>query len=251
MKQTIIKNEKGSITLFILIAMIFFIMVLLGVFILMQNRQRSLGEEVEKVKENYGSNVSLDDLYTQITGDTPYVTETVLDQIYQSELRDKAHPVGSILTTSNSANPGTYMPGTTWVAWGQGRSPIGMGRVEANTYTGHGNVSAGNTNFTTVEMMGGSHLATMPAHTHSFSGMTSESGSHTHTSYYYAGKNRSAIGTGRDTPGGSSADIKYSEDTSEAGSHKHTVKGTTGSTVGSNGYNYTPYITEYMWKRVS
>ncbi len=40
---------------------------------------------------------------------------------------DIVYPVGSIYLSTNSANPGTLFPGTTWVATSQGRFIVGVG----------------------------------------------------------------------------------------------------------------------------
>jgi hypothetical protein len=51
------------------------------------------------------------------------------------------YPVGSIYLSTNATNPGTYLGGT-WVAWGAGRVPVGVG-------------SNGTTNYASAEMTGG------------------------------------------------------------------------------------------------
>lgn len=74
-----------------------------------------------------------------------------------SALVNILYPVGSIKLTTSSANPSTYITGTTWVAWGSGKVPVG--------------VNASDTDFKTVEKTGGekTHTLTtseMPAHRH-------------------------------------------------------------------------------------
>lgn len=74
-----------------------------------------------------------------------------------SALVNILYPVGSIKLTTSSANPSTYITGTTWVAWGSGRVPVG--------------VNTEDTDFKTVEKTGGekTHTLTtseMPAHRH-------------------------------------------------------------------------------------
>lgn len=56
------------------------------------------------------------------------------------ELVDILYPVGHIYMSTNSANPGTLFPGTTWEAYAQGRVLIGAGtgtdsRSEKKTFT--------------------------------------------------------------------------------------------------------------------
>ena len=98
-------------------------------------------------------------------------------------------PIGSIYLSVSNTNPGTFLGGT-WVAFGQGRTLIGI-----NTSDG---------DFNTVEKTGGSKTKTLavtnlPAHTHSIpalSGSAASAGGHTHT---------------------------FSGTTSSAGSHSHSI----------------------------
>jgi len=76
---------------------------------------------------------------------------------YVLDLIDAIYPVGSIRMSANNANPGTYFRGTTWVAWGSGRVPVGINTAD--------------TDFNTVEKTGGAktHVLTinqMPSHRH-------------------------------------------------------------------------------------
>ena len=59
----------------------------------------------------------------------------------KTELIDVIYPKGSIFMSVNNVNPGTYLSGTTWVAWGSGRMPVG--------------VNPSQTQFNTVEKTGG------------------------------------------------------------------------------------------------
>jgi len=148
------------------------------------------------------------------------------------------HPVGSIyINATNSTNPSTLLGFGTWSAFGAGRVPVGF--------------NAANALFDTAEETGGSADATLPTHTHTFSGTTSTIGNHQHeetigtigifgTGATYTKGNYSGTGSG-------AVDL-----TNNAGSHDHTYSGTTAS-AGSSGTNanYQPDITVYMRKRVS
>lgn len=57
------------------------------------------------------------------------------------------NPVGKILMTTVNVNPGTYIAGSTWVAWGSGRVPVG--------------VDAAQTEFDTAEETGGEKTHTL------------------------------------------------------------------------------------------
>ena len=74
------------------------------------------------------------------------------------------YPVGAIYMSTANVNPSTFITGTTWVAWGSGRVPVG--------------VDTSDTSFNTVEKTGGekTHTLTeseMPAHKHTGTESTS------------------------------------------------------------------------------
>lgn len=134
------------------------------------------------------------------------VTKYIIDLVY---------PVGSIYISIKNTNPQTYMSGTTWVAWGSGRVPVG--------------VNTGDSNFNTVEKTGGekTHTLTveeMPSHNHAY----------TNAKYLSAqsGQANYAFGTM-----GSTTDLIGESTRSTGGGQAHN--------------NLQPYITCYMWKRTA
>ena len=141
------------------------------------------------------------------------LTETVMNGVY---------PVGSVLITTNSANPGTYLPGT-WVAYATGKTLIG--------------VNPEDTDFNAAGKTGGSKDAVVVSHTHTMQA----AGSHSHTGYRSSFK-ESGSGTQHYSASGSST----WNATAAAGSHTHTI-----NSAGSSGSkaNLPPYITAYMWRR--
>ena len=206
-----------------------------------------------------------------------------LDDVADNYLKN-VYPVGSIYMSVSSTNPGSgtnpKFPGTTWVAWGAGRVPVG--------------VNTSDTAFDTVEETGGEKthtlsVAEMPNHTHTFTGSsvtTSSSGAHTHTFsgttstdgshiHGFSGQFQAAAGTDdlnwsfpaaadfgtpfvRDLTsfmGAAGAHAHtYSGTTSSSGAHTHTVTASgTNSSIGSGSAhnNLQPYITVYMWKRTN
>lgn len=88
------------------------------------------------------------------------------------------YPVGSIYMSTSAANP-TASFGGTWVAWGTGRVPVG--------------VDASDTDFNTVEKIGGAKKHTLtaaesglPAHNHTQNAHTHTSPAHTHANPAHA-----------------------------------------------------------------
>lgn len=63
----ILKEEKGSITLFVLIAMLFFVMYLVGMYMLSANSESSLTRETARIKEIYEQGVNnIQDVYNTL-----------------------------------------------------------------------------------------------------------------------------------------------------------------------------------------
>jgi hypothetical protein len=163
-----------------------------------------------------------------------------------------AYPVGSIyINATNATNPGTLLGFGTWVAFGAGRVMVGF--------------NASDPLFDSAEETGGSKNSTVVEHTHTFTSTTSSNGTHTHGVWSngtginegprlfgnsgtnsVAGQNATSTGY-RTTLQGSGEQALQ-----DSGAHNHTLSGTTAST-GSTGTNTNlqPYITVFMWKRVS
>jgi len=143
--------------------------------------------------------------------------------------------VGQIImtTTLNTAAKVQAIYGGTWVAWGAGRVPVGIG-------------SNGTTNYSTVEATGGEEkhtltIAEMPSHTHA-------QNSHSHTTYNrwnsFAAGNLS--GYGYTCPANGWAQDGWQQD--YTGGTTATNQNTGG---GGSHENRQPYITVYMWKRTA
>jgi len=155
------------------------------------------------------------------------------------------YPVGSIyMNASNGTNPVSLLGFGTWVEFGAGRVPIGVG----------GGFTAGAT--------GGSADATLPSHTHGLSGgVTSTVGDHQHavdypldcTSYRQQFGTTTSSGVAYTDAfcdsGGGSPDIPLS---SAAGGHSHTLSGSVDSAgTSATNANLQPYIVVYMWVRTA
>ena len=71
--KNIIKNEKGSVTLFVLIAMIFFLIVTISIYVNSQSKLQAQNAEVEQIKKNYEKNnysEYLEHTYNDLTKNT-------------------------------------------------------------------------------------------------------------------------------------------------------------------------------------
>ena len=138
----------------------------------------------------------------------------------------KTYPVGSIDISTSSANPSTIYGGT-WERYGQGKTLVGLNESE--------------TEFSTVNKIGGekTHTLTvneMPSHNHDFRYSTDNA-----VTFYNAGVGKDGTYTGDNYLG-------FSNSVSLFASYV-VVLSNTGSSQPHN--NLQPYITVYMWKRVS
>ncbi len=63
-----IRNNKGSVTLYVLIAILFFVIILLSAFTLSQNKKDAQQKEYTKIKAEYEKDTSIEQEYVDITG---------------------------------------------------------------------------------------------------------------------------------------------------------------------------------------
>ena len=149
------------------------------------------------------------------------------------------YPVGAIYMSTANVNPSTFIAGTTWVAWGSGRVPVG--------------IDISDTDFNGVEKTGGekTHTLTeneMPAHKHTGTEQESqkfniEQGSTFETKRYTASFTSEKMQTASNSvanPNGSlsgSGEVVVEHGITAGGGQPHSI--------------LQPYITCYMWKRTA
>lgn len=146
------------------------------------------------------------------------------------EIFARMYPVGSIyINASDDTNPGTLLGVGTWEAFGTGRVLVGY--------------DASQTEFNAAQKEGGDK--NLQAHDHN--GTTDTQGAHTHsTTSQVAIRTNSTVGlTNLKTDQFSWGNVN----TNSAGAHSHFFN--TSTTGTGNSGNLQPYITVYIWKRVS
>ncbi len=63
-----LKENKGAITLFVLVSMLFFVLFLTGMYMIMSNKEIANSAETLRIKEIYEKDLNrLDDVYETIT----------------------------------------------------------------------------------------------------------------------------------------------------------------------------------------
>ena len=153
------------------------------------------------------------------------------------------YPIGSIYMSVNNVNPGTYLTGTTWVAWGAGRVPVGVDATQtefdAVEETGGGKTTSYTPAGTNTAVTLTAAQSGVPAHTHATAPMWAAS----------SGAGSRNVVTGypiTSKAGGYNVDIEANTAKNATQSHNHTFKGTA-----ANISTLQPYITCYMWKRTA
>ncbi len=197
------------------------------------------------------------------------------------DLIDIIHPIGKIFFTDDPRNPSEYYPGTTWVAWGSGRVPVGVdvndsdfnvpnktSGAKSHTYTPSGSNSGGAVGNHTLT------VAEMPSHNHGTVTLTGKAyfrrygtadvgtnilldatGKMTYGTEYWG--NHSIINSGGQTALNAQRDVLDMDATHQheanggGQAHNHPFTQPTFTGTASTQSHVQPSITCYMWKRTA
>jgi hypothetical protein len=203
---------------------------------------------------------------------------------FGTTLLNLIYPVGSIYISVNNVNPGTYLTGTTWEAFGSGRTLVGVdtsdtdfdtveetGGAKSHSYTPAGSNSGGSVGNTTLTAA----QSGVPQHTHSVTTTANNTGAGNKLSYrlvWGAGN-----GHANNHVNGWDGGPGYSDFNDQAWplqTHTHSIpalsgtaaKNTAANASQAHNHGFTnptftgtaatmshmqPYITTYMWKRTA
>lgn len=184
------------------------------------------------------------------------------------------YPIGSIYMSVNSADPGTLFTGTVWEAWGNGKVPVGIdvndtdfdtveetGGAKTQNYKPTGTVSKPTFSGTAASLTHtggkvGSHTLTiseMPSHSHA-QRVTANSGTAAIRKDYSADAKSQIYDQGcntGNTGGGGGHDHPFTQPTAHSYTPAGSVSQPTFTGTSATLSHLQPYITCYMWKRVS
>lgn len=183
--------------------------------------------------------VTTDD--TQTLTNKTLSTGSVIDtNVTVTEVLKKVYPVGCIYISITSTNPATVFGFGTWVAFGAGKTLVGL--------------DSENTAFDTAEETGGVETVTLtsaqsgvPAHNHGNTG--NQSADHTHNTHVDWSMKAGTGGYGYFT--GASSDARGNATDGVSANHTHAVGNNTAANAAEAHTNLQPYIVTYMFKRTA
>lgn len=98
-----IKSERGAITLFVVISIIFFVIVLVGLYVTSSNKMLKQQKELQQIQKNYETE-NIDDVYNRIvTKPDNHTTVTTYEQLKEKikDQNEKYIVLANDITTSN------------------------------------------------------------------------------------------------------------------------------------------------------
>ena len=70
MKERTIRSEKGSITLFVLITMLFFIYIVISVYMNQNNKINAQKKQIQQIQQEYNKDENMEEIYNDLISET-------------------------------------------------------------------------------------------------------------------------------------------------------------------------------------
>ena len=241
-----------------------------------------------KQKFDEGSIKIKDYINETLTVEIDSIVAQIKKEISNKLLEDnkKKYYVGKLIFDTKNVNPATYLGFGTWQLWGSGRVPVGVDTSQTEFDTVEKTGGEKTHKLTIAELAshthtftGKEHVHKLNNHTHTYSKVNSTTESHTlkideipsHSHNIGRSGVYNSAGYGGFSQSSGVAETYSTGSTGGSGGHKHDIKTTsantginntntspttqsgTNSNTGSNTAhnNLQPYITCYIWKRVS
>ena len=116
MLKKFLKNEKGSITLFVVVSILFFLIVVFSMFMTSSNKSRIQTSEIDKIKEEYQESVqNIDQIYQDAVNDN--ITNLLKIGDYVNYTYDTLSAGYSLLATESGYDSNQTIPQTTGLKW--------------------------------------------------------------------------------------------------------------------------------------
>jgi microcystin-dependent protein len=216
---------------------------------------------LERVSTGITSRITSANLFTSALGATNYsvpnpsagghiVNLQYLDTV-KTQIMQTIYNIGALYFTTAAGNPSVLLGFGTWVAFGAGRTIVGIDGSQSEFNSIEETGGSKTHTLTTAELPAHSHVVNPPATN------TTSNGDHSHTWWLTAVGNQGYFSSGNATGASTSTSGQngYTVTTSTNGAHTHTVDipsfNSDNAGSGNAHNNLQPYIVVYMWKRTA
>ena len=231
-----------------------------------------LGDYVDKNGDTINGNLGVTG-NIEVGGDLVF-TSSVGTSVSLRDIFKSIYPIGCIYMSTTETNPSTMFGGS-WVEWGTGRVPVGIdvndgdfdtvektGGLKSHTFTPSGTVSKPTFTGNQISKATDNHTLTVseiPSHIHDIQWWGNTPVLAGGDAGIAVGIRETLIGSGSTRAYYSTTRHEYTQSSGGDGGHSHNFSLTPSGSVSqptftgnqTNQSHLQPYITCYMWKRVS
>jgi len=70
MKSRKFRSEKGSITLFVLVTMLFFVYIMISVYMNQNNKMNAQKKQIQQIQQEYNKDENMEEIYNDLISET-------------------------------------------------------------------------------------------------------------------------------------------------------------------------------------